>query len=104
LAFVLFAFITAAVIAFIVIPCVIISGMFISRRVTAAIVVHFFAVIAGSRFRAVVTLGSHFSAGVCIIKQRFRVPFLAAPLVVSGLHVRNSRVRLRSARHGENAE
>ena len=77
MAFVLFAFITAAVIASIVIPCVIISGIFISRRVTAIIVVHVFAVIAGSGFRAVVTVGSHFFAGVCIIKQRFRVRFLS---------------------------
>jgi len=105
LPFVLFALITAAVIASIVIPCVIISSIFISRRVTAAIVGHVFAVIAGSGFRAVVTVGSQFFAGVCIIKQRVRVRILSPRFIVSRLHVRNGHVRwLRSARHSENAE
>ena len=76
MAFVLFALITTAAIASIVVPCVIVSGIFISLRVTATIVVHVFAVIAGSGFRAVVPVGCHFVAGVCIIKRRFCVRFL----------------------------
>lgn len=102
---VLFGWITTGAIASIVIPCVIISGIFISRGVPATIVVHVFAVIAGSGFRAVVTVGRHFFAGVWIIKQRFRLRFLSPRFVVSGLLVRNGHVsRLRSARHSEDAE
>ena len=105
LRFVLIAVITTAAIASILIRCVIISGIFISRCVTATIVVHVFAVIAGSGFRAVVTVGRHFFAGVCIIKQRFRLRFLSPRFIVGGLHFRNGHVRrLRSARHIENAE
>jgi hypothetical protein len=84
LAFVLFAFITAAVIACIIIPCVIISSILIARRVTAIVVVHVFALFAGSDFRAVVIVGSHFFVGVCFIKQRFCVRCLSSRVTVRG--------------------
>jgi hypothetical protein len=80
LAFVLFAFITAAAIASIVIPRVIISSILIARRVTAIIIVHVLALVVGSDSSAVFIVGSHFFVGVCIITQHFRVVFLSPVL------------------------
>lgn len=101
LASVLFAFITAAVIA----SLVIISSVLIARRITAIIVVDVFALFAGSDFRAVVIVGCHVFIGVCIIKPRFSVRFLSGRFLLSDFRIRSGRVRrFRSACHSEKAE